>query len=279
MEEIRLSALLKADEEKLRETLKADRSIEKSREKSVETLGNELGELLLRYNAACGADRLRQSAADALTASVQDALRLLLAARADRETAPRRVRAGGVLVLLAAVLFAAAAVLLLPAQPLVAAVGAGVAVICAFAAGRLWYGERRVTVRAAVDPDEAWNTFRKTVETMDRKLGEFSAQAAVWEKETRGTGAAAGGLSQEDLKLFGDLLEALYGDNGDFALRQLKKLRSYLRGRGVGLVDYSPEHADLFELFPSRHPGLTQRPALLADKKLLLIGRATEKAD
>ena len=83
----------------------------------------------------------------------------------------------------------------------------------------------------------------------------------------------------ESLKLVGDLLEALYADNGDYALRQLRQLTPWLRRQGVEVVDYGADSAELFELLPTKKAAATQRPALVADGKLLLVGRATEHID
>ncbi len=48
MEEKRMQALLEADGDRLIHTLRAGESVEKNRERSIETLNEELGSLLLR---------------------------------------------------------------------------------------------------------------------------------------------------------------------------------------------------------------------------------------
>ena len=150
--------------------------------------------------------------------------------------------------------------------------------IAAFAAGRLWFHRQEVSVRPTLDPEALWLGLKRTSETMDQKIDAFCERASEWAQaqEKANSGEA---LDEETIRLFGDLLEALYADNGDFALRQLKKVRPCLRALGIETVDYSGENAELFELFPSKRPGLTLRPALRAGDRLLLAGRATEQAE
>lgn len=278
MEQASMQALLQADEERLRHTLRADDSIEKSREQSLETLSEELGSLLLRYNAACAPDRMRQALADCVTAAVRDSLSLLKAAGAEKETARRESSGWAMLLLLIAAVAAAASVLLFGRARLVGAVCAGAAVIAAFAAGRLWFRKQAVTVRPTLDPEALWHGLRRTSETMDQKIDAFCERAPEWAAAQEPAGGADA-LGEEELRLFGDLLEALYAENGDFALRQLAKIKPCLRALGIETEDFSGENAELFELFPSRHPGLTLRPALKAGDRLLLAGRATEQAE
>ena len=267
-------ALLQADEETLRKTLRANRSVDKSREAAAETLREELGIMLLRYNAACAEDRARQAVADGLTATARDALDLLLAGEIERETPPRRVNAWAIVLLLASLLCGAGALLLLKAIPLAGCACLAGALVCAFLAGRLFFPQRDTVVHAVVDPEAAWLALKQTAETMARQLAEFAAA----EKESAGEGAAgAAPMSREELALFSDLLEALYAANGPFALRQLGKIPAFLEKQGVEIADYGEDTAELFELLPSRNPTMTQRPALLAGDKLLVSGKATEQ--
>ena len=86
-------------------------------------------------------------------------------------------------------------------------------------------------------------------------------------------------VSQEELLLLGDLLEALYSQNGEYALRQLKKIRPYLQHKGIEWKEYDKENAELFELLPTKKEASTLRPALVSGDKLLLPGRAAEHVD
>ena len=135
-------------------------------------------------------------------------------------------------------------------------------------------------VHAELDADVVWKTLKKALETMDRKSEEYLAQEETWIREQKDTSSpASASWSPETLRLLGDLLEALYAGNGDYALRQLKKLLPWLRQQGIEAVDYSPESADLFEVLPTKRASATQRPALVREGTLLLAGRATEHVD
>lgn len=273
-----MSGLLRADEERVRNELRAAVSIEKSRESCLQLLREELGALLLRYNAACGADKVRQAAADCATATARDQLELLLAGEAETKTSRRQQTPGGAYCLLAAVALVAAAVALLSRIPIAGYACLAGALVSAYLSGRVWYKERQVTVRATLDPERVWAVMSRTAETMDRKIEELSAQARAQERrEKQGDGGAP--LDQAALALFADLLEAKYAGSGELALRQLKKIPPYLDGQGVTLVDYSEEREDLFELFPSKNRTATQRPAILAGNELLMMGKATVREE
>ena len=278
METTSMLELLQADEDALRKTLRANRSVDKSREACAETLREELGTMLLRYNAACAEDRPRQAVADGLTATARDALDLLLAAEAELETPQRRVNAWAVVLLLGALLCGAGGLLLYASLPAAGYIGLAAALICGFLAGLFWFSQRQPSVRALVDPDAAWLTLKRIAETMDRKIEEYAAA----EKERSAAGSAGASdlpMSREELALFSDLLEALYAANGPYALRQLGKIPAFLEKQGVELADYGDDTAELFELLPSRNPTMTQRPALVAGDKLLVSGKATEQVN
>ena len=275
MGSVRMQTLLEADEDRLLHTLRANETIEKSRDRSLETLEEELGSLLLRYNAACAPDRMRQALADGMAAAVRDCLGLLKAGGAEKESSRRETSGWAPLLLLLAVGAAVAAVLLFETARAAALACAAGALIAAFAAGLGWFRRQETRVRPTLDPDRLWQTVKRTGETMDRKIDAFCERAEEWPAAQPASGAPG----EEELALFGDLLEALYADNGEFALRQLEKLRPCLRSLGIEIADYSEEDAGSFELFPSLRPGLTLRPALKAEGKLLLMGKATEKAE
>lgn len=275
-----MSGLLKADEEKLRSELKADALYDKDRKQSAVRLDEAFSKILLRYNAACTDDPMRQALADCQTAAVRDMLALLTAGTAQKEISKRRFRTGALITLLLAVIFGLVAALLIKEYYLVGCALMAAAALSAFLAGRLWYGEREVRVRAGLDPDVVWRTLKKTTETVDRKTAEFLDLSRGWQQEAAEAAPADGpALDGESLKLVGDLLEALYAGNGDYALRQLRQLTPWLRRQGVEVVDYGADSAELFELLPTKKAAATQRPALVADGKLLLVGRATEHID
>ena len=274
MDKTSMSGLLRADEERVRNELRAGVSIEKNRENCLKLLSDELETMLLRYNAACGGNGMRQAAADCVTATAKDQLELLLAGEAEKKASRRQQTPGGAYGLLAAVILCVAAVVLITRIPVAGYICLACAVLSAYLSGRVWYKEREIEVRATLDPERVWAVMCKMAETMDRKLEDFSAQD--WTRERKGESAAEGGagLDQAELQLFADLLEAKYTGSGDFALRQLRKVPPYLTGRGVTLVDYSEEREDLFELFPSKNRTTTQRPAILTGNELLMMGKA-----
>ena len=275
-----MSSLLLAEEDKIRTELRADSAIDQNRRQSVDRLNGVLDAVLLRYSAANANDPKRQAVADCQAAAVRDMLGLLLAGTARKEIEKRRFRVGGVICLLLAVICGLISALLIRDYYLPGCILMGAAVLFGFLAGRLWYGEREVRVHAELDADVVWKTLKKAMETMDRKSEEYLAQEETWLREQKDTSSpASASRDPETLRLLGDLLEALYADNGDYALRQLKKLLPWLRQQGIEAVDYSPETADLFELLPTKRSSATQRPALVSGETLLLAGRATEHVD
>ena len=280
MDSINMSSLLLAEEDKIRTELKADSAIDQNRRQSVDRLNEVLDGVLLRYSAANAGAPKRQALADCQAAAVRDMLGLLLAGTARKEIEKRRFRVGGVICLLLAVICGLISALLIRDYYLPGCILMGAAVLFGFLAGRLWYGEREVRVHAELDADVVWKTLKKAMETMDRKSEEYLAQEETWLREQKDTSSpASASRDPETLRLLGDLLEALYAQNGDYAIRQLKKLLPWLHQQGIEAVDYSPETADLFELLPTKRSSSTQRPALVSGETLLLAGRATEHVD
>ena len=272
--ETSMQSLLSADEERVQNTLKANQSVDRSRDLSIQTLDDELSALLLRYNASCVGRRRLQGEADAMTAVLRDSLGFLKASEAVLEKGPARRRVGAPYLLVLAALLCGPVVLTVKTQPVVAYVCLAAAVLCAFLSGLLWVKAGEGQAVSTLDPDGLWHTLTRISETMDRKLGDFASLA---EARRAGEQAAAGDkppLSPEELELLGELLEALYTENGAFALRQLGRLRPYLREKGIETADYSAETAELFELMPTKNAAATLRPALLFGKKLLMTGRA-----
>ena len=71
MSTVTISSLLSADEERIRNELKADAIVDKNRRQSVIRLDETLSHILLRYNAAHVEDGRRQALADAEAADVK----------------------------------------------------------------------------------------------------------------------------------------------------------------------------------------------------------------
>ena len=278
MEQTTMTALLKAEEETARNQLRADTVIDHDRKQSADRLNELLGQVLLRYNAAWSGDGRRQALADSMTAAVQDMLPLLTAGTAVKEVPQRKVRTGGIVLLLLAVICALVCALLVRSYYPVGCAFLALAAVCGFLGGLLWHGEREVRVHAGLDPEAVWKTLLKTVETMDRKTEEcLQQEKALAADAAVGAHTGAGISDPAALQLFGDLLEGLYSGNGDFALRQLKKLQPWLAANGIETRDYGPETAEMFDLLPTKNNPATLRPALLADGKLAASGKATER--
>ena len=281
METTTMQALLAADEEKVTNTLRANITVDRSRERCVETLRGELGDMILRYNADCSDDVLRQAVADSMASAVRDSMEFLLAGAMETKKGEKKARAGAPLLLILAIAVCAAGIFLLREQMVkeyVVYACLAAAVLLAFIAGRIWFKDRDVSARLSLDPDAVWYTMKRTAETMDRKLREFSERAKALEEKNAEAEGETPPLTQEELALFGDMLESLYADSGEYALRQIKKVVPYLKERGIELVDYDRNCRELFELFPTKNAAATMRPAILWNNKLLLIGRATEPA-
>ncbi|MBQ9332184.1 MAG: hypothetical protein IJS11_04510, partial [Oscillospiraceae bacterium] len=132
MERPTMTALLKAEEETTRNQLRADDAVDRSRKQSADRLNEQLGQMLLRYNAAWSGDGRRQALADSMTAVVQDMLPLLTAGTAVKEIPKRKVRTGGVVLLLFAVIFALLCVILVRQYYPVGCAFLALAAVCGF---------------------------------------------------------------------------------------------------------------------------------------------------
>ena len=276
-----IEKLLISEEDAIRRQLQADTEVDRDRAKTVSRLNDTLSHALLRYNAASTGDRPRQAIADSLAAAVRETFAFLLAGTAEKEISRRPVRTGAIVSLLISIICCLGSMLVIDRSFIAGAVLAVLALVLGFTAGRLWYGEREVRIQAGLDPDAVWKTLKKTASTMDRKIDGLCELEKSWEREAA---AAAGDsqnapVSQEELLLLGDLLEALYSQNGEYALRQLKKIRPYLQHKGIEWKEYDKENAELFELLPTKKEASTLRPALVSGDKLLLPGRAAEHVD
>ena len=279
METVTMEQLLKAEEEKIRGEIRADTTIDQDRTQSVSRLKETLAQVLLRYNAANSGNQTRQAIADSMTAAIQDACGFLLAGTAEKEISKRPLRAGAIISLLCSIICCLSSLLLFGQKMsfLIGCILMVLAIFLAFLSGRLWYGEREVKVRTGLDDDTVWKTLRKTSATMDRKIDRLCELEDARIQEARNSaGETRQKISVEELNLLGDLLEGLYSENGEFSLRQLRKIKPYLQRQGIELEDYAVNNAEFFEILPSKKGAATLRPALLEGETLLLAGKATE---
>lgn len=278
MDTVTIEGLLAAEKEKISGEIRADTAVDQNRQQSVVRLKEALAQVLLRYNAANAGNPARQAIADSMTAAVQDSFGLLLAGTAEKELPRRSLRAGAVISLLCSVICCLASLLLFGQKLsfLFGCILMVLALFLAFLSGRIWYGEREVQIRTGLDAETVWKTLKKTSATMDRKIDNLCALEEARIQEARNSAGTAQQISAEELALLGDLLEGLYSDNGDFSLRQLRKIKPYLQHQGIELKEYSPDIAELFEILPSKKGASTLRPALMDGEELLLAGKATE---
>ena len=279
METVTMEQLLKAEEEKIRGEIRADITIDQDRTQSVSRLKETLAQVLLRYNAANSGNQTRQAIADSMTAAIQDACGFLLASTAEKEISKRPLRAGAIISLLCSIICCLSSLLLFGQKLsfLFGCILMVLAIFLAFLSGRLWYGEREVQVRTGLDDNTVWKTLRKTSATMDRKIDRLCELEDARIQEARNSaGETRQKISVEELNLLGDLLEGLYSENGEFSLRQLRKIKPYLQRQGIELEDYAANNAEFFEILPSKKGAATLRPALLEGETLLLAGKATE---
>ena len=277
MEKITMTGLLTSDEERVLNTLRADQTVDRDRDRSVKTLSDELGSLLLRYNADNIGDRRRQAAADSMTTVARDSLDLLKTQEAELQKGERSRPAGAAYLLVLALALCFAAGFLLRTRLIIAPICLAGALVCAFFAGRYWVKETPGKVVRSLNPDGMWHTLVRVAETMDRKIEELAEIESAQETKTAGAGTDRP-LGEEELALAGELLEALYSGSGEFALQKLRLLREYLRGKGIELADYDGENEDCFEVLPSKRETVTLRPAMLYEDRLLSVGRAAKPA-
>ena len=279
METVTMEQLLKAEEEKIRGEIRADTTIDQDRTQSVSRLKETLAQVLLRYNAANSGNQTRQAIADSMTAALQDSCSFLLAGTAEKEISSRPLRAAAIISLLCSIICCLSSLLLFGQKMsfLIGCILMVLAIFLAFLSGRLWYGEREVKVRTGLDDDTVWKTLRKASATMDRKIDRLCELEEARIQEARNSaGETRQKISTEELNLLGDLLEGLYSENGEFSLRQLRKIKPYLQRQGIELEDYTANNAEFFEILPSKKGAATLRPALLEGETLLLAGKATE---
>ncbi len=279
METVTMEQLLKAEEEKIRGEIRADITVDQDRGQSVLRLKETLAQVLLRYNAANSGNQTRQAIADSMTAALQDSCSFLLAGTAEKEISSRPLRAAAIISLLCSIICCLSSLLLFGQKMsfLIGCILMVLAIFLAFLSGRLWYGEREVKVRTGLDDDTVWKTLRKTSATMDRKIDRLCELEDARIQEARNSaGETRQKISAEELNLLGDLLEGLYSENGEFSLRQLRKIKPYLQRQWIELEDYAANNAEFFEILPSKKGAATLRPALLEGETLLLAGKATE---
>ena len=126
--------------------------------------------------------------------------------------------------------------------------------------------------RPRVNVYELMRMTDRLTQAMDDSLSQ------AYEEQATLPGAGRAELTGDLLAPMQMLMEAVYTHDGDYALKAAPQLVSALNEQGVELVEFSDAHRDWFELFPGTEAGLTIRPALVKEGKLLARGQATEVA-
>ena len=136
---------------------------------------------------------------------------------------------------------------------------------------------RRVAVAAysKVDRNELLRLLDRLMESVDYAV-EMSAQSVQPERLGGAEQPALTGGVLEPVQM---LLEAAQTRDGEYALKAVPALAAALMEQGIEVVDYSKETEAYFEMYPGTEEGITIRPAMLKDGKLLARGQATERME
>ncbi len=275
---MKLTELLEEDREALLRTLRGAGEPARAQE----ALERELDRLLFAYNDAAPSPRQRESAS-AMLAALRAALPLSDSVGEVRiwESRPARKSPRLSALPLALLLFGCAACVaaaaLMYAKEIAPAIcalpllgGAALALFSVLSGrGRAPAAERKT--EAVTDWDKVYRTLHTAALVMDQTL-EDTASAERWEQRRRDTQGAE--FSPAELGLMAELLEGLYAADGEYALEKLGAVRHYLRARDVELVDYDPQHAELFDRMPGAEEA-TLCPALVQRGHVLRRGTAT----
>ncbi len=125
------------------------------------------------------------------------------------------------------------------------------------------------------DPEKTYRTLYAMTIAADQHLESLSGASQLPDQKHSLTKNAAEEEQAAAFSLYGDLLEALYSEDGEFALERLEQLRYYLHMQNIEAIDYTNEHIDWFDLMPgSGSLEKTIRPALVRKGILLYKGLA-----
>jgi len=138
---------------------------------------------------------------------------------------------------------------------------------------------RRLAVAAysKVDKNELLRMLDRLMESMEYALEMGAQEAAV--KETLPGDVERPQLTGGMLEPVQMLMEAVQTKDGDYALKALPGLMAALEEQGIKPVGYSKENEKYFDMYPGTEAGITIRPALLKDGRVIARGQATEAMD
>ncbi len=138
---------------------------------------------------------------------------------------------------------------------------------------------RRMAVAAysKVDVNELLRMLDRLMESMDYALELGMQESAV--KASAPGAAEQPALTGDMLEPVQMLMEAMQTKDGEYALRAVPRLVSALNEQGIEAVCYSGENEEYFDMYPGTEEGMTIRPALMKDGRVIVRGQATEKMD
>ncbi len=273
---MKLTELLEQDREKLMRALSAAQT----RDEAKASVERTLERMLFAFNDEARTQRQRMLAA-AMVAAVKASLGLLDCVGEPKLWETKRPRARLGLPALAALLLGCVLclgtggwMLFDGRQPLAAllpVLGGALLVFAGAGIAKARGGAPERKIEVPTDWDRVWRTLHAAALVMDQAL-EDAASEERW--EARRAAAEAPALSEAEAELTDALLEGLYGGDGEYALEKLAAVRRYLKEKGVDVVEYDEQHAQMFD----RMPGVgtdTLRPALTQGGTLLRRGLAT----
>ena len=276
-----------------REKFLTELTQKKTPESAAAVISAEWDRLLYRYNAECESAELRECAAGMMEAvkassAIADSVKeVKVWERALTPDAPERaarnpltlIASGVVCLALGMVL----AFLLRPFALVLSVILPGLlftaAAVLAFVGGRKLGKSEALPVKiqteinteCIADGERIFRYMKASAMVMDRRLAELEEELRYTLADNKDGGTEE--LSDARLALYGDLLEALYSSDGEFALERLKGLNYYLHGLGIEVAEYSEKTEEYFDRMPGVGP-CTIRPAMLKDGIILKKGLA-----
>ena len=273
---MKLTELLEQDKEQLLRSLYAA----PTREEAIAAVERTSERMLFAYNDAAGSRRERERAA-AMLGAVRAALPLLDCAgepkvwETKRPKKPLRPLELAALIAGCVCCLGAGALTLWggksPLLALLPVLGGALLALAGAAIAKARGGAPERKIEVPTDWDKVWRTLHTAALVMDQALADAQSEERWAARRTAGETPA---LSDAETALMSELLEGLYGGDGEVALEKLGAVRHYMKQRGVELIDYDDAHAEHFDRMPGMETA-TLRPALMAGGALLRRGLAT----
>ncbi|MBO4884568.1 MAG: hypothetical protein J5602_04585 [Clostridia bacterium] len=245
---------------------------------AADCLGRTLERLRIDARAEADTPALRRETDRLFEAAKQAALLMMSVTEADISVTPKPLTKKEKLAQALPWVSAGAGLLLAAWMVLIGQSAAAVVALASAGAGvgQAWLRRGDDTsglrARTRVNVYELMRMTDRLTQAMDDSLAQaVQEQAAL-------PGAGRTELTGDVLTPVQMLMEAVYTQDGEYALKAAPQLVSALNEQGIELVEYAPERREWFEMFPGTEDGLTIRPALVKEGKLLARGQATEVA-